>query len=282
MNSTKDINFENLPSPINKTVLFLERKIGKRKPEIMIILGSGLGSVLAEAKILHEIPYADIPGIPASTVSGHKGVLEIIEYNEKIIAVLRGRLHTYEGFSSDDVVRTMRALALLGVHTAVITNAAGSTSKKNGPGDMVLLKDHINMNSQTPLISAEAKAMGETFLDLSEPYNNNLRKKIIKEAKAHKIKVSEGVYAWMKGPQYETAAEVKMLHKLGADVVGMSTVPEVIALRQLGVDIVGISTVSNHGTGVTESRTSHQEVKIAGQKISLILDKLLKLIIGII
>ncbi|MEI6092319.1 MAG: purine-nucleoside phosphorylase [bacterium] len=276
---TRDINFENLPSPINKTVLFLERKIGNRKPEIMVILGSGLGDVLAEAKIIHEIPYADIPGIPASTVSGHKGVLEIVEYNKKIIAVLRGRLHTYEGCSSDDVVRTMRALALLGVHTAVITNAAGSTSKKNGPGDMVLLKDHINMNSQTPLISAEAKAMGETFLDLSEPYNNNLRKKIIKKAKEQKIKVSEGVYAWMKGPQYETAAEVKMLHKLGADLVGMSTVPEVIALRQLGVDVVGISTVSNYGTGVINSKLSHKEVKTAGQKISISLNKLLKLII---
>ena len=276
------MNLENLPSPINKTVLYLDRQIGSKKPEIMIVLGSGLGEVLADAKVIKEIPYSDIPGVPVSTVSGHKGVLVIAEYKNKIIAILRGRFHTYEGYSPDDVVRVIRALALLGAHAAVVTNAAGSTSKKNGPGQIVILKDHINMNYQTPLISLEAKELGETFLDMSEPYNNKLRKKIISTAKSNGIKLHEGIYAWSKGPQYETAAEVKMLNKVGADVVGMSTVPEVLALRQLNVDIVGLSAVSNYGTGVIDSRLSHHEVKAAGQKVSKTLDKLIKIIIEII
>ncbi|MCX6112925.1 MAG: purine-nucleoside phosphorylase, partial [Proteobacteria bacterium] len=223
-NNGRNINLENLPSPINKTVLYLERQLGKNSPGIIIVLGSGLGDVMADTKILREIPYSDIPGVPVSTVSGHKGVLVIAEYKNKTIGILRGRLHTYEGYTPDDVVRIIRSLALLGAHTAVVTNAAGSTSKKNGPGDIVILKDHINMNYQTPLISLEAKALGETFLDMSEPYNNKLRKKIISTAKINNIKLREGVYAWTKGPQYETAAEIKMLNKLGADVVGMSTV----------------------------------------------------------
>ena len=236
------MNLENLPSPINKTVLYLQRQIGSKKPEIMIVLGSGLSEVMADAKIIKEIPYSDIPGTPVSTVSGHKGVLTIAEYKGKTLAILRGRFHTYEGYSTDDVVRIIRSLALLGAHSAIVTNAAGSTSKKNGPGDIVVLKDHINMSYQT----------------------------------------HEGVYACSKGPQYETAAEVRMLNKIGADVVGMSTVPEVIALRQLNVDIVGLSTVSNYGTGVSDSMLSHQEVKVAGQKVSKTLDKLIKIIVDII
>ncbi len=275
------MNLENLPSPINKTVLYLERQIGSKKPEIIIVLGSGLSEVLADVKIIRDIPYSDIPGTPVSTVSGHKRVLSIAEYKSKIVAILRGRLHTYEGYSPDDIVRIIRSLALLGAHSAIVTNAAGSTSKKNKPGDIVILKDHINMSYQTPLISLEAKALGETFVDMSEPYNNKLRKKIMAAAKSDKIKLHEGVYACSKGPQYETAAEVRMLNKIGADVVGMSTVPEVIALRQLNVDVVGISTVSNYGTGVIESKLSHQEVKVAGQKVSKTLDKLIKIIVEI-
>ena len=276
------MNLENLPSPINKTVLYLQRQIGSKKPEILIVLGSGLSEVMADANVIKEIPYSDIPGSPVSTVSGHKGLLTIAEYNGKTLAILRGRFHTYEGYSTDDIVRIIRSLALLGANRAIVTNAAGSTSKKNGPGDIVILKDHINMNYQTPLISLEAKALGETFLDMSEPYNNKLRKKIMTAAKNNKIKLHEGIYACSKGPQYETAAEVRMLNKIGADVVGMSTVPEVIALRQLDVDIVGISTVSNYGTGVSDSKLSHQKVKVAGQKVSKTLDKLIKIIVDIL
>ncbi|MEI6080635.1 MAG: purine-nucleoside phosphorylase [bacterium] len=276
------IDLDKLPHPMNKTVEYLNRRIGNRKPEILVVLGSGLGEVLADTKKIQEIPYSEIPGIPVSTVSGHKGIIEIAEYKGKMLGILRGRFHTYEGYSSDDVVRLIRSLVLLGAHTAIVTNAAGSTSQKLAPGSLMLIKDHINMGLQTPLVSNEANAIGEKFIDLSDAYTKELRTKIMKTAKAKKMKLSEGVYAAMKGPQYETAAEVKMLNKLGADVVGMSTALEVIALKQLGVKVVGISTVSNYGTGVTKSKPSHDEVKKAGKKVSAPFDKLLKVIIDII
>lgn len=286
-NGSRHFDIDSLPASINKTVRYLTKRIGDKKPSTLLILGSGLGSVLSTQtkfsdgqrpiKKLLSVPYSEIPGVPISTVSGHAGVLEILDYNGKIIALMRGRLHTYEGYTCEEVVRIMRALAILGLKTAIITNAAGSTCTKFGPGDIALIKDHVNMTGITPLVSDEARAIGETFIDMTDVYCKKTRKKIILKAKELGIKIKEGVYAWMRGPQYETPAEIKMLRKLGIDLVGMSTVPEVIALRQFGIKIIGISTVSNYGSGVKKgAKITHTEVKVAGTKISKNLDKILK------
>ncbi len=263
---------------LSQTYSYLSKELIGIKPQIVVVLGSGLGKILSKDVIsLKKISYSDIPNIPESRVSGHDGILDIIKYKEKIVAVMRGRFHTYEGDTPDEVVRLLRALGLCGIKTAILTNATGSTSLKHKPGTFLLVKDHINMTAQTPLYSNEARSLGTTFVDVSEPYSLELRSKIKIAAKKNKTKMPEGVYAWMIGPQYETVAEVKMLNKLGADVVGMSTVAEVIALRQMNIETACISTVTNYGTGVLKGKKlSHEEVKNAGMKIGFTLDKLLK------
>lgn len=272
-----NIAIEGLAEPLKKTTLFLKEELKNSVPEVMIILGSGLGAILGNISVIKSIEYKNIPGAPVSTVSGHKGCLDIIKINNKVVAVMRGRFHTYENYSPDDVVRIIRALAILGTKKTIITNACGSTSKKHKPGTLAIIKDHINLTGLSPLISSEARSIGETFVDLSEPYSKELIKHIEKVAKKLNITLYEGVYAWMRGPQYETASEVKMLNKLGADFVGMSTVPEVIALRQLGIEVAGLSVVTNYGTGVLKGKKlSHQEVKDTGHKVTKTLDKLLQ------
>jgi len=269
-----------LPGKLGEAAIYLHKEIGKYAPEFVIVLGSGLSNVFSGAEILYSIPYTSIPGIPKAIVSGHRGVLEIVKYQKKTIAIMRGRFHIYEGNSPDDAVRLLRALVLLGVKTAILTNASGSTSLKHKPGELALIKDHINITNLTPLSSDEAHSLGGGFLDLSEPYSAEIRKQIKSIAKKLNIKISEAVYACMRGPQYETAAEVKMLKTLGADVAGMSTVPEVIALRQLGVRIACITTVTNYGTGVKKGNTlSHSEVKMMGEKVAHKLDSILKLLL---
>ena len=272
-----NIAIKNLPGKLGQAATYLYNEIGKYVPEFVIVLGSGLSDVLFGAEVLYSIPYSSIPGIPKAIVSGHRGVLEIAMFEGKRIAVMRGRFHIYEGNTPDDAVRLLRVLVLLGVRTAILTNASGSTSLKNKPGELALIKDHINITNLTPLSSDEAHSLGGGFLDMSEPYSLEIRETIKKCAEKLNIKISDAVYACMRGPQYETASEVKMLKKLGADVVGMSTVPEVIALRQLGVNVACITTVTNYGTGVKKGNTlSHNDVKATSEKAAHKLDKLLK------
>ncbi|MFH1223125.1 MAG: purine-nucleoside phosphorylase [Pseudomonadota bacterium] len=278
---SRNINVNNLPGKLGLTVTCLNRELGLDIPKYVVVLGSGLSDVLSDVEVVRSVPYVSIHGIPKPTVSGHKGVLEIVKYKNKKIFVMRGRFHLYEGNSPDDSVRLLRALALLGVRTAFLTNAAGSTSLKNKPGDLLILKDHLNMTNLTPLSSSEGAALGAKFLDMSEPYSEELQKKIKQAANKLKIKTSTGVYACMRGPQYETQAEVKMLKILGADAAGMSTVPEVIALRQLGVKIACITTITNYGTGVKKGKhLSHEEVKKIGQKTAIKLDKIFKKVLS--
>jgi purine-nucleoside phosphorylase len=274
------IAVKDLPGKLGQAATYLKNEIGKYSPEFVVVLGSGLSGVFSEAEVLYSVPYSSIPGIPKAIVSGHKGVLEIVEFEGKKIAIMRGRFHIYEGNTPDDAVRLLRVLVLLGVKTAILTNASGSTSLKNKPGELTLIKDHINITNLTPLSSDEAHSLGGGFLDMSEPYDAEIRKIAKGIAKKLNIKISEAVYACMRGPQYETASEIKMLKTLGADVVGMSTVPEVIALRQLGVKVACLTTVTNYGTGVKKGKTlSHEEVKAASKKVAYKLDNMLKLLL---
>lgn len=262
---------------LKKTYNYLAKRLKGMEPEAVIILGSGLSGILADADSIKKIPYTKIPHVPKPTVSGHQGILDIVRYQKKIVAVMRGRFHVYEGNHPDDTVRLLRALILCGIKSAILTNAAGSTSTRHKPGELMLLKDHINVTALTPLSSDEARSMGPTFVDVSEPYSIKLRNKIKAAAKKNRVKINEGVYAWMTGPQYETAAEVRMLNKNGADAVGMSTVAEVLALRQMDVQTACISTITNYGTGVIKGKKlSHDEVKTAAKKVQSSLDKILK------
>ncbi len=277
---SRNIAVNKLPGKLGQAATYLHKEIAKYSPEFVVVLGSGLSDVFSCGKVLYTIPYSSIPGIPKAIVSGHRGVLEIVKFEGKNVAIMRGRFHIYEGNSPDDAVRLLRALVLTGARTAILTNASGSTSLAHKPGELALIKDHINITNLTPLSSDEAHSLGGGFLDMSEPYCGELRTKIKNITKKLKIKMSEGVYACMRGPQYETAAEVSMLKRLGADVVGMSTVPEVIALRQLGVRVCCITTVTNYGTGVKKGATlSHEEVKTMGKKVAHKLDKIIKLLL---
>jgi len=265
----------NLPAKLKDTYKFLEKKLAKTIPTLLITLGSGQGEVLKNFKIIYSIPFHNIPGIPESTVQGHSGILEIVEYNNNYIAIMRGRLHSYElNISLDDLLRIQKALAILGLKYALLTNASGSLSLDYKPGTFVLLNDHINLTGLSPLISNEL--LETYFLDQSAPYNSNLNNFISNCFNENKITYKDGVYAWIRGPQYETKAEVKMLKLLGSDLVGMSTVPEVITLNYFKVKVSAISLVTNYGCGLLKDKIlNHQEVQDASCKASKYLDLIL-------
>ena len=233
-------------------------------PKIGIILGSGLGKLASEVtNPREEIAYEEIPFFPKSTVEGHSGRLIIGKIYDKEVIVMQGRFHYYEGYDLSDVVFPITVFGLLGVSELIVTNAAGGVTKRMLPTDLMLITDHINFANISPLRGPHIELFGERFPSMSNAYSPRLRA-IAKEATAdkeydRKINLKEGVYAYMTGPQYETPAEVKMLEILGADAVGMSTVPEVIMARQLGMEVLGISCITNNST-LSDKEPSHEEV----------------------
>ncbi len=239
---------------INQKILPLEIK-----PEIGIILGSGLGNFADEIKGI-KIPYSEIPGFKFSTVQGHSGKLAIGEVDSKSIVAMQGRLHFYEGYSLSDIVYPIRVMSLLGINNFIVTNAAGGINRDFSPGDLMIIEDHINITGNNPLIGPNLDEIGTRFPDMSEAYNKNLIAVAEKSAEEAGIRIQKGIYAWSTGPTYETPAEVRMLRTLGADAVGMSTVPEVITARHAGMNVLGISCITNMGTGILEQPLSHQEV----------------------
>lgn len=266
----------NLPGKLKNTYLYLEKRFAGKVPKTLITLGSGQGEVLNDVKVLEDIPFSTISGVPKSSVSGHKGSLEIAEFNKNIIAIMRGRLHTYEtNRTLDEVVRIQKALCLLGIENAILTNAAGSTSLDYKPGSLVVLSDHINLTGLSPLISDEL--LSYYFLDQSMAYDSTISNKIIEAGKANNIDIKTGVYAWARGPQYETPSETKMINMLGGNIVGMSTVPEVIILNYFKVKVAAISMVTNYAGGIIKNKIlTHEEVKEVGLKGSNNLNKVLK------
>jgi purine-nucleoside phosphorylase len=224
---------------IARAAAFLARRLTER-PGIAVVLGSGLGD-LDLGPMSDRIPYAKIPGFPRTGVGGHAGVLTA----GGGLVVLRGRAHYYEGLSMEEVVRPVRVLARLGVTTLLLTNAAGAVNPKFRPGDLMLIRDHLNLMGAHPLRGAAS------FVDLTEVYDRGLRRR---------VRLPEGVYAAMPGPSYETPAEIRMLRTLGADAVGMSTVPEAIAAREAGLRVLGISLITNLGAGLGRRPLSHAEV----------------------
>ena len=233
------------------------------RPETGIVLGSGLGGFAEQTEDAEYIDYADIPCFPRSTVDGHKGRFVLGKVGGKSIIAMQGRVHFYEGYAMEDVIMPVRLMAMFGVKTLLLTNAAGGVNKSFSAGDLMLLTDHISVFVPNPLINRQPDYKGTRFPDMSEVYDGVLRNKALECAKTLDIELKEGVYCQLTGPSYETPAEIKMLSKLGADAVGMSTAVEAIAARHIGMKVCGISLITNMAAGISETPLSHEEVKQA-------------------
>jgi purine-nucleoside phosphorylase len=237
------------------------RKAAKSPPKVGLVLGSGLGGLAEGLAERAAIPYSRIPNFPVgSGVVGHAGELVLGSVGHTSVVVLSGRVHYYEGRPMSDVVFAARVLVRLGVKAVVLTNAAGGVRLSFRPGDLMLMTDHINAIGTNPLVGANVDALGPRFPDMSVVYDAKLRAVVKAEARRLRIPLKEGVYVALHGPSYETPAEIKMWRKLGADAVGMSTVPEAIALRHAGVRVVGISTITNMAAGIFKKPLNHVEV----------------------
>ena len=257
---------------------FIKGKIGDFKPEIGIILGSGLGE-LADEYCDIAIPYAEIPGFEASTVSGHKSRLVFANINGKKVVMMQGRFHFYEGHSIQKVVFPVKVMKKLGVKTLIITNAAGGVNPDFKPADLMIITDHINHMGVNPLIGPNDSGMGKRFPDMSEVYTKKYVKLAENIGKKLGIKLQKGVYIALTGPSYETPAEVRMARIIGADAVGMSTVPEAITASWAGMNVIGLSCICNSAAGVSTVGLSHADViKAAGEAK----DKFIKLVKEII
>ena len=230
------------------------------RPEIGLILGSGLGDYADTLNDAVRIPYSGIPDFPVPTVPGHSGALVFGRKGNQTVVVLQGRIHYYEGLSQQEITLPVRVLAALGVKTLVLTNACGGVNLSFRPGDLMLISDHINFSGSNPLIGPNLDAFGPRFPDMSDLYTASLRSAIKEKAAAAGIDLQEGVYAMYSGPNYETPAEIRMFRYLGADAVGMSTVPEALVAGHCGMQVVGISCITNMAAGVLPVKLSHAEV----------------------
>lgn len=236
------------------------------QPRIGLILGSGLGDYADTLENRTVIPFSQIPDFPQATVEGHVGAFVFGRSQGKPVVALQGRLHYYEGHSMQELTLPVRIMALLGVKTLIVTNAAGGVNYNFNPGDLMLITDHINNSGANPLVGQNMPEFGPRFPDVTDLYSKSLRETIRREAALKGIVLQQGVYMMWSGPNYETPAEVRMARILGADAVGMSTVPEALVAAQCGMQVVGISCVTNMAAGVTNVPLNHQEViEIAAQ-----------------
>ncbi|QDI92935.1 purine-nucleoside phosphorylase [Salicibibacter halophilus] len=243
-----------------KNAIDLIKKKTTINPAIAVTLGSGLGGLADNIKAEAVIRYEDIPGFPASTVSGHAGEFVIGHLKEVPVIAMKGRFHYYEGYPMQKVVLPTRVISALGVKTLIVSNAAGGVNTSYSPGDLMVIKDHINQMGDHPLIGPNDEKIGPRFPDMSAAYDKRMMDMAHEEAKAMGLQLQSGVYAATTGPTYETPAEVRMFRTLGADAVGMSTVPEVIAASHAGVQVLGISCISNAAAGILDQPLSHEEV----------------------
>ncbi|MES2598966.1 MAG: purine-nucleoside phosphorylase [Verrucomicrobiota bacterium] len=239
------------------------------RPETAIVLGSGLGTVVDDLGIEAEIPFTDVPGLSASTVPGHAGRLVLSRVSGKDVLIAQGRRHLYEGLTAYEVTASIRFMHELGVKRLVLTNAAGAIKDSMAVGELMLITDHLNLQGTTPLLG------GPHFHDMSEVYSATWRERFLTAAAKLQMPLHEGVYAALLGPQYETPAEIRMLRTLGADAVGMSTVPEAIQARALGMEVAGISMLTNWAAGLKPQILDHSEVVAVGKQASVQLAKLL-------
>jgi len=242
------------------------------RPKIGLVLGSGLGSFADDLTDATRIPYAHIPAFPRSTAIGHAGQLVIgVSGGGKSaavpVAVMQGRVHLYEGYSAAEVAFPARVLGRMGIRALILTNAAGGINTAYRQGALVVLRDHINLQGQNPLTGANDERFGLRFPDMTYVYSRRYREITLEEAKKLAIPPNEGVYAALAGPSYETPAEIRYLRTIGADLVGMSTVPEAIAARHMGIELLGISCVTNMAAGILDQPLNQEEVLETGRRV---------------
>ena len=251
---------------IQEAVDFIAEKCQKA-PRIGMILGSGLGVMADEVENPVVIPYAAIPHFPLSTVEGHAGELVIGLLSGKQVVMMKGRFHFYEGYSASLIAFPIRVLRGLGVEKLIVTNAAGGVNKSFVPGDLMLITDHINLAGTNPLIGRNDERLGPRFPDMSNAYNSEMMDLAEKAADNQSLTLQRGVYAWFTGPNYETPAEIRMSRILGADAIGMSTVPEVLVAVHSGIQVLGISCITNMAAGILDQPLSHTEVMETAKKV---------------
>jgi inosine/guanosine/xanthosine phosphorylase family protein len=249
-------------------------------PKTVIVLGSGLGRFAAALEGTTTIPYGEIPGFSRSTVVGHSGNLVIGSMSGQRIAVMQGRIHAYEGHPGSAIAAPIRILRKLGAERLILTNACGGLKEEMAPGSVVLIEDHINFSGFNPLIGPNDDSIGPRFPDMTDPYDAGLRSELQAAADAAGVAVKKGVYIFVQGPNFETAAEIRMYAKFGADVVGMSTVPECLVARHCGMTVACVSIVTNHATGISTVPLTHHETlataERAGQNLELLLREFLR------
>lgn len=256
----------NMFNKIQETAEFINARINTQ-PKIGLILGSGLGVLADEIQNPVKINYNDIPNFPVSTVEGHAGCLVLGSLEGKDVVAMQGRFHYYEGYSQQEITFPVRVMKALGVETIIVTNAAGGANTNFKPGDLMVIKDHINLSGSNPLIGSNDNRLGPRFPDMSTAYKPKYINLVKKCAKELNMNIQEGVYAFFSGPTYETPAEVKMAQILGADAVGMSTAPEVIVASHSSMDVVGISCITNMAAGILDQPLDHEEVIETTQKV---------------
>jgi len=269
------------PDGIGEAADFIRSRIGTR-PRLVIVLGSGLGALAERAGDSVAVPYADIPHFPASTSPGHAGRLVSGRLAGAPVLFMQGRFHYYEGHSVGRIAFPVRTFRRLGIEYLIATNAAGGVNRDFAPGDLMLITDHINLCGQNPLVGPNDESIGVRFPDMSRAYDPLLREIAARAAAGLGIGLRTGVYAWFAGPSFETPAEIRMARVLGADAVGMSTVPEVIAAVHCGIKVLGISCITNMAAGILDQPITEEEVLAISERKRPVLASLVEKTVGAI
>ena len=252
------------------------------EPHIALVLGSGLGSFADDFEEAVGIPYEEIPGFVRSTAQGHAGRLVIGKIDSVPVLAMQGRVHYYEGYSLEEVTFPIRTFGLLGVKTVVLTNAAGGINVQLTQGALMVISDHLNLMGVNPLRGANDERLGPRFPDMSAVYSPELQEIVVDEARAIGVEVRRGIYGALSGPSYETPSEIHLLRNLGADAVGMSTVPEAIVARHMGLEVLGISCITNMAAGISDEPINHEEVMATGDRLRETFAELLRRVISAI
>jgi purine-nucleoside phosphorylase len=256
------------------------RARAKMDVSVGLVLGSGLGGFADELQDATAIPFSEIPGFARSTVEGHAGRLVVGKAAGVPLAVMQGRFHYYEGYSSEEVTFPVRVLKLLGARTLLLTNAAGAVNVEFTPGALMVISDHLNLMGVNPLVGPNEERFGPRFPDLTEVYSRELQEVVVEQAHAMGLEIRRGIYAALMGPSYETPTEIRMARTLGADAVGMSTVPEAIVARHMDMQVVGISCITNLAAGVSEQHIDHHAVIETGERVRVQFTELLRRLIA--
>jgi len=275
-------NEELTPGTLYERAEHAARFIRSRASEevrVALVLGSGLGAFADELEAAEAIPYSEIPGFARPTVEGHAGRLVVGRVGGVGVAAMQGRFHFYEGYALEEVTFPVRVLASAGASSLVLTNAAGGLNNSFEQGSLVLISDHLNLMGTNPLLGPNDPRFGPRFPDMTEVYDREYQEAAVAEARAMGIELRRGIYAALTGPSYETPAEIRMLRLLGADAVGMSTVPEAIVARQMGLRVLGISCITNMAAGIIDEPINHEEVIETGQRVRETFAELLRRVI---